>query len=558
MNQLKMLLPALAAAMGVVGCFTEVVEPMKEPAADAVPLDGSLAYRYGVWIEKNLRIVSDSGEPLPDAVVMREVWRQPKPIQYPVGKDGTVSLKCYGAGSVRLRVSAPGHYGCAVDVRPGKDDEITLRRKKRPHPMRELSLRLKLPKGAPGDSWRVDLVEGDWLPPYGFGRVADAVFCVVDESDADSRSGGRSPNEPAALRVSPSFKRSAWYMRFLQEGDGFAFAGDPFPDELRTPYEVDCGACTNSSLRCDVHQFRSSNLVFRVRGHCGVLYGTPSINNYIYHADKAKGTGEECEYAEISLFGRVNTVPGEPGIEPEDYLDVPSVPPPVRGELPDGTNLFAFGVSPDGRGAVFFGKATPSVRVPDMFPRAVYTAEPASELAAVETLYVDTSSGSASIPARAFAGLPNLRSVVVIPTSLRIEEEAFAGCPKLNAVLFPGMDARNPSPYWCPVVAENAFAECAKDVSAIFFKLLYSSDAGGESAIACTNVWSRQICVPWSSDIRNTIDDARRFFAPKVDLEAGKVEVPLVRFDGSRIERESQDGRIFVLGTDGALERRVK
>jgi len=556
MNQLKMLLPALAAAMGVVGCFTEVVEPGKGPAADAVPLDGQLAYRYGVWIEKNLRIVSDTGEPLPDALVTGP----PTSRRYPVGKDGTVSLKCYGACSVRLSVSAPGHYGCVVNVMPGKDEVITLRRKKNPHPMQELNLRLRLPKAAPDDSWRVDLVAGDWLPPHGFGRVADAVFCMVDESDADNRSGGSTPNEPVAKRRISSAslsgaQKSAWYMRFLQEGDGFAFAGDSFPDELRTPYEVDCGACTNSSLRCGPYSSRGSNVVFRVRGHCGVLLGVPSIYSFVYHADKHKEAGE---YAEIFLSGRVNKAPGEPGIEPEDCPGVTSVPPPVQRALPDGTNLFAFGVSPDGRGAVFFGKTTPSVRVPDMFPRAVYTAEPASELAAVETLYVDTSSGSASIPARAFAGLPNLRSVVVIPTILRIEEEAFAGCPKLNAVLFPGMDARNPSPYWCPVVAENAFAECAKDVSAIFFKLLYSGDAGGVGAIACTNVWSRQICVPLSSDTRNAISDARSFFAPKVDFEAGKVEIPLVRFDGSRIERESQDGRIFVLGTDGALERRVK
>ena len=226
--------------------------------------------------------------------------------------------------------------------------------------------------------------------------------------------------------------------------------------------------------------------------------------------------------------------------------------------LPEGANLLAFGVSPDGRGAVCFGKATPSVRVPDLFSRAVYTAEPAGELASVETLYLDFTSDT--VPVRAFAGCTNLRSVVVMSSQVRrIEDGAFAGCPKLNAVLFPAMDARNaPSPYWCPVVAENAFADCAKDVSAIFFKPQFSNDPSGASEIACTNVWSRQLCVPLSTTLGRGIFDAKRLFAPQVDLDAGKLDIPLIRFDGSRIERESQDGRIFVLGTDGSVERRVK
>ena len=510
-------------------------------------LNGGFSHRYGVWVEKNLRIVSETGERVRGAsVVERNVLPGcEKPRAFAVDRGGRVALRCYAQVGVTLSVSAPGYYGRSVFVGPGKDEDVVLRRKVRPHQMRTRRLRLSLPEGTPDDAWRVDLVEGDWLPPHGFGRVADVAFRRADK-------GGGLSSVGCMAQV------GGGEMQFLREDDGFGFVGNDSPDELGTPYEVDDAICTNRLCQCPPYGYANSNVVFRVRGHYGVFLGVPRISLSKVYGRKQKA----ADAVEVSFEVAVNAEAGERGLERLNVSDACMAAPPVRHEVPpDGANMLAFGVSPDGRGAVCFGRPAPGIRVPDMFSRAVYTSEPARDLEAVETLYLDIPHGT--VPARALAGLPSLRSVVCLSqSSLRIDEEAFAGCGRLNAVLFPQVDVRYASSHSSPVVAENAFAGCAKDVSALFFKadLGFGSDGpAGGSVVSCTNVWTKQYCVPLPADryARSPLEPGG-FFAPQVDFARGNVDIPQVRFDGRFIEREDGMGRVVVLDVDGHMERRVK
>ena len=243
----------------------------------------------------------------------------------------------------------------------------------------------------------------------------------------------------------------------------------------------------------------------------------------------------------------VNAEPGDRGLEPDERC--PVLPPPQERFVPSDTNLLAFGVSPDGRSALCFGCVSPSVRVPDVFPRAVYTSNPAKDLPALETLYIDQP--SAEIGAGAFAGHAGLRSVVLLGGSLaRIQEKAFANCPQLNAFVVLRPNDRL-------VVAEDAFAGCAEDFAAVFVgQHRFAEDdsslenRGKWTSIPCTNVFPRQVNVPLD------FMRAAESFGPSVDLDLGRVELPILRFDGTRLERETSDGKVFSLDSSGRETKR--
>ena len=42
----------------------------------------------------------------------------------------------------------------------------------------------------------------------------------------------------------------------------------------------------------------------------------------------------------------------------------------------------------------------------------------------------------------------------------------------------------------------------------------------------------------------------------KVDIDRGKVEMPVIRFSGDSIVQEFEDGRIYEMSSDGSEERR--
>ena len=51
---------------------------------------------------------------------------------------------------------------------------------------------------------------------------------------------------------------------------------------------------------------------------------------------------------------------------------------------------------------------------------------------------------------------------------------------------------------------------------------------------------------------------AEELFGPSIDLDSGSVQLSILRFDGTRLERETSDGKVFSLGSNGrATKRRV-
>ena len=513
-------------------------------------LASHLARRYGVWMVKGPRVVSDSGEPLLAASAV-EVDRYGRTaFALPLDEDGRIVLGSYVNDDTGVRISCEGYYSRQVSLSHRcEETEIVLRRKRRPHPMLSRKIDVTLPMSATNAAIQVDLVEGDLLAPYGYGIHADAEFRF-----------DRPIDQRAALSSTCCFgfpRDDSGQLFLLNEGDGIGLADRAFADDFGMPYEADDAICTNRMLRCDMlgHAFA---VCFRVRGRYGYTKGVPLVcksqrNVYVrrHHVDREGWTStsepEDCLLIRLGWY--INAEPGDRGLEPDERRR-PRVPPPPERFVPSDTNLLAFGVSPDGRSAVCFGRVSPSVRVPDVFPHAVYTAEPAKDLPALETLYIDQP--SAEIGARAFAGHAGLRSVVLVAGSLlRIQEEAFSNCPKLNAFVVL-------RPYDKLIVAENAFAGCTEDFAAIFVGRFLDADVSPENrgkwtTIPCVNVFPRQISVPLDDYAR-----AEELFGPSIDLDSGSVELPILRFDGTRLERETSDGKVFSLGSNGrATKRRV-
>ena len=519
----------LIGAFFVVTCF-----------AGATLADGE------VWVGKGPRIVSDSGEVLASATVFRKSENAPTLLDaIPVDEDGRLVLNRYVDCSLRFDVFCRGHYTrtAALEL-PGKDGfaDIVLRRRGKRHPMRCFKADKVFPSNVCGDVCKVDLVEGDFMPPYGYGRVADAVVRVC--MDTNTTFGVR---HKAILEM-------------LDERSGFGPYADYEKDALEIPREVDDSACTNRFA-----EFRPmamhNGLPFRVRGHYGYLTRLelshrPSYLDSGTRRFKAQEGQKTVELAPVndqaddlapvrpngkmSLFrfysvrieGRVNTEAGERGLECAPVRTRT----PERHPAPEKDGGFAFGVSEDGRSAVWLGKASKDWGVPGIFPRAVYTSSPAEDLRDVETLYLPSVE---RIPKRAFAGMPRLRTVHCRYRSQWIESEAFAECPFLNAIMLFGGDT----------IAGDAFSGCAPDMTGVFFKT-DSSDKVAWRWLDCTDVWMRQVDIPmWGNEFK--------LIGMKVDLDRGKVEMPVIRFNGDGIVQEFEDGRVYEMTSDGSEERRM-
>ena len=540
---------AFALAVLSVACVGTLRADTPTPAAEVAEsrLAPNLAWRYGAWVAKGPRIVSDSGEPLAAARVVELDRHGRNSVELPLDEDGRIVLNCYVNDGKRIKVSCEGYYSRQVTLSSDcGETEIVLRRKRRPHRMLNREIDVMLPMTATNDVIQVDLVEGDLLAPYGYGIHADAEFRFDRPIDTHVALSSHCFVPP---------RDDSGQMFLLNEGDGVGPIDRAFDDDFGMPYEADDAICTNRMLRCDMFG-RGFAFCFRVRGHYGYTKGTPIVGKsqrYVHvrrqSVDRKSMTltskPEDC--LQIRLAWCINAEPGDRGLEPDERR--PSLSPPPERFVPSDTNLLAFGVSPDGRSALCFGCVSPFVRVPDVFPRAVYTAEPAKDLPALETLYIDQL--SAEIGAGAFAEHAALRSVVLFGGSFaRIQEKAFANCPRLNAFVILRRYDRL-------VVAEDAFAGCADDFAAIFVgePLFADADSSPESrgkwtTIPCANVFPRQISVPLDFMM------AEKSFGPSVDLDSGRVELPLLRFNGTRLERETSDGKVFSLDNNGRETKR--
>ena len=200
---------------------------------------------------------------------------------------------------------------------------------------------------------------------------------------------------------------------------------------------------------------------------------------------------------------------------------------------------YAFGVSEDGRSAYFHGCSGEGGKVPLPFPRAVYTSSPAKDLPAVETLFLN----SVPIPERAFAGMPNLRTVIAKDGFTQLfGSGAFAGCPKLNAVILGNDNNAHPD--------ADVFAGCAKGLACISLRNVWEKGDDGKWKWKLGSGGYRwEVSVPRS--------DAKPFLGGDLPVR-GAFELPVVRFSGRGLEKELPDGRLYELRNDGSVIRRWK
>ena len=510
-----------------------------------------------VWVGKGPRIVFDSGEVLASATAFS------KPDvnddggytlfdAIPVDEDGRLVLNRFVSGEMKVDLFCRGHYAKTVWL-GRKDDypDIVLRRRGKRHQMRCFRADKVFPANVCGDVCKVDLVEGDFMPPYGYGRVADAVVCVCIDTNATN------------------MIRHKAILEMLDERSGFGPYAAYEKDALEIPREVDDAACTNR-----IAEFRPmamhNGLPFRVRGHYGYLAKLVLSYGYSYldggtrrfklqEGQKAvelalvndqagdlapvsrrlapvrpNGKMSLFRFYSVRIEGRVNTEAGERGLECAPVRTST----PERHPAPEKDGGFAFGVSEDGRSAVWFGPASKDWGVPGIFPRAVYTSSPAEDLRDVETLYLPSVE---RVPKCAFARMPRLRTVHCRYSGQWIESEAFAECPSLNAIILGAAGETT--------IAGDAFSGCALDMTGVFFKN-ESSDKVAWRWLDCTDVWMRQVDIPmWGREFE--------LIGMKVDLDRGKVEMPVIHFNGDGIVQEFEDGRVYEIYSDGSEGRRM-
>ena len=121
-------------------------------------LASHLARRYGVWMVKGPRVVSDSGEPLLAASAV-EVDRYGRTaFALPLDEDGRIVLGSYVNDDTGVRISCEGYYSRQVSLSHRcEETEIVLRRKRRPHPMLSRKIDVTLPMSATNAAIQVDL-----------------------------------------------------------------------------------------------------------------------------------------------------------------------------------------------------------------------------------------------------------------------------------------------------------------------------------------------------------------------------------------------------------------
>lgn len=493
---------------------TALLLALSAGAAQPLPLS---EYDVG-WVEKGGRVVSETGEVLHSALVCEQSSGSVLPDEeIALDSEGRLVLNRPARGSTELYVMCPGYIPRRVGLSLSDErlsNDIVLYRADGAHPMREFRQTVVFPREQKDDICHFDFLDGDFLPPYGYGRVTDAVIRVSGKGVS---------------------------IVMLEPSSGFA-PRCGFGARAAEPLRVaDDSSCTNR--RIEAHDqwtgaWRTSVHPFRVRGHFGYMSSYYNDRSAQYHVSRGVDTrrGEEpcCVF---SLWGRVNDKAGERNILALHGDE----PPPKNMEdhsIPWFAGKYAFGVSEDGRSAYYLGLVEKIGKVPAQFPRAVYTSSPAKDLKSVETLYI----GIGAIPAGAFAGMPNLQTVVAETGFFTPPgSEAFAGCPKLNAVVVDRW------PYECS--AASVFAGSAKGLARVSLRaVLHGGDRKWKWKLG-SDGFKWEVSVPQPK--------SRPFLHSGLTVR-GVHELPVIRFGGESLEMEFHDGRIFELRSDGTEIRRRK
>ena len=529
-------LGVIGAAFAAVAAGGSTVEPTPSVVAPGSAMNAD----YGVWVEKGPRILSADGKPLTEATALM-MGEEPMSL-LPIDSDGRLILNRYLAGgpygsglrtrSDSVTVLCPGYHtrrGVRLLARREVVSEIRLEPIVDQPAMRKFQATATLPATEMGRPIGFDLVKGDWLPPHGWGTTEDLQVVAVTNRSPKTR-----PFSFADKKVTGNGFHSdnlSCEFCFVREGDGLA--------ENNSDFE----RCTNTAFIVSGTDY--SRRLFRSRDYLGRI-DEISVNKvqeacYEQSEDASVRRTPGPERLVLTLGGYVNPEPGLRTLEPASAVG--TLRPPVFHAVPEGDGKLAFGVSPDGRAAVLFGRADKGAKVPEIFERSVYTTDPASDLPHLETLFVDAHGQFAG---RVVAGCPELRTLVLRKWAFhRLEEKAFADNPKLDTVFF------GDSCLGCEC-AGNAFEGCSTNLTAAFCD---RTSYGGRpwETLAVTNLFTKMVKVfgPDSSHEGFQV-------APRLDFVKGTVDIPVVRLREDALELEYSDGRLLRLGKDGNTERLFK
>lgn len=502
---------------------------------------------YGVWIGKGPKILASDGSPLTNARVV--FGNDPMAEGLPVDESGCVTVNRYVLNgyfrgyrrdrgeSGNLTVLCPGYHSVvnrSLFDHQGVIKEIRLTPILAQPPCRSFSSEAMILCGKDNGRRSFDFVEGDWLPPYGWGKVEDIRITVSTNLSPLIASYSVSYN--GVKRVSSRDNQQVVRVEFVRDGDGFGKDEENFSD------------CTNRVIYCKQYD-RDIRGVFKVRGFYGSIDSSEiRRENRCYYVEEGDGKSVRRDGPDAYLIkfdGRVNTVKDLKGLE-SAAAPVPPRP-PVFHPAPKDLNLMAFGLAENGRAAVCFGWTKDGAVVPEIFWKGVYTSDPAKDISEVETLYFDPCASYPEVSPM-INGLKNLRSVVLVGnnTTVRtIGNRAFADNPELNAVIFDGYRPET-------TVAADTFSGAAADLTAVYSDNSYNCNRPWDS-VAVSNVFSRMVKVYTASR-----SDDWMIAPPEVDFTLGKVELPVIRLGDGYLDKEYSDGRILRYRKDGFAEKIFK
>lgn len=165
-------------------------------------------------------------------------------------------------------------------------------------------------KNLPGlnAEYAMDLVEADWLPPHGKGKVTDCFFSVVGDETS-----------------------SKMVIRFPNSGDGMIFVqpGDGIESQLRFPREAPADAYQNLieittvydsyMRRPSYEEALATGYLFRIRtpkdgqaDDSGPLYGK-MMNFHNFTGILSRGSERNSRFESVHLY--INPIPGDRRIE---------------------------------------------------------------------------------------------------------------------------------------------------------------------------------------------------------------------------------------------------
>lgn len=210
---------------------------MKKLVLLGVILAGNVAFaqivtRLPEW-KVTVKVVNEDGRPVPDAKV--GVGSSTNLVDFNIERmtdtNGIVTVSAHAAGVVGCVTKRPGYYRTVGPDREFRNEvngrwqpwnpllKVTLKRIVNPIPMYAKRIIYEMPTN--DTPVGLDLVAGEWLPPYGDGKHADMLFTTYFDK--------RSENDFDYRLV----------LSFPNPGDGIqGFASDQSGSALRSPHEA--------------------------------------------------------------------------------------------------------------------------------------------------------------------------------------------------------------------------------------------------------------------------------------------------------------------------------